>query len=128
MDAENDRIIEGEEKKRKRKKKTKKKQVTRGHNIIADRRVEMRKIAFCFHLTDYNSNICFNRLLVNVKRAFIISRVLRDSSTRYVGPSVGRLVGQLVGRSVPFLLFRRFLGSWAHSSFPNASLSHSKSS
>ena len=40
---------------------------------------------------------------------------------------VGWSVGRSVGRSVPFLLFRRFLGFWAHSSFPNASKSHSKS-
>ena len=31
---------------------------------------------------------------------FVFSRVLRDSTPRYVGPSVGRLV--------PFLLFQRF--------------------
>ena len=34
-----------------------------------------------------------------------ISRMLRDSTPRYVGPSVGRLVGRSVGP----LLFRRFL-------------------
>ena len=70
----------------------------------------MRKIAFCFHLTDYNSNICFNRLLVNVKRAFIIfSCVLRDSTTRYVGPSVGWSVGWLVSPLFTFLAFLSFL-------------------
>ena len=34
----------------------------------------------------------------------LFSRVLRDSTPRYVGPSVGWLVGW----SVPFLLFWRF--------------------
>ena len=42
----------------------------------------------------------------------LLSRVLRDSTPRYVGRlvgrSVGRSVGRLVGRSVPFLLFWRF--------------------
>ena len=38
------------------------------------------------------------------KCAFIIfSRLLRDSTTRYVGPSVDRFFGRLVGRLVPFL-------------------------
>ena len=53
-------------------------------------------------------------LLMNV-----FSRVLRDSSPRFVGPSVGRLVG--------LLLFRRFKAVCAHCSFPNAILSHSMS-
>ena len=42
--------------------------------------------------------------------------MLRDSTPRYVGPSVGRSVG----RSVPFLLFRRFLAFWAYGSCPDA--------
>ena len=57
-------------------------------------------------------------VLVWVKLAhptYIFSRVLRDSTPRYVGPSVGRLVGL----SVPFLLFRRFWAFWAHSSCPD---------
>ena len=37
----------------------------------------------------------------------IFSRVLRDSTPRYVGRSVGRLVGWLVGRS-PFSFFGVF--------------------
>ena len=44
------------------------------------------------------------------------SRVLRDSTPRYVGPSVGRSVGW----SVPFLLFWRFWAFWAYGSRPDA--------
>ena len=51
------------------------------------------------------------------------SRVLHDSTPRYVGPlvgwSVGRSVGQSVGRSVPFLRFRRFWAFWAYGSCPD---------
>ena len=42
----------------------------------------------------------------------VFSRVLRDSTPRYVGPSVGRLV--------PFLLFWRFLAFRAYGSCPDA--------
>ena len=45
----------------------------------------------------------------------LFSRVLRDSTPRYVGPLVGRSVGRLV----PFLLFRRFWAFWAHGSCPD---------
>ena len=37
--------------------------------------------------------------------------MLRDSTPRYVGPSVGRLV--------PFLLFQRFWALWAYGSCPD---------
>ena len=74
----------------------------RRHNIVADRWLEMRKIAFCFHLTDYNSNIRFNRLLVNVKRAFIIS--VACYPTLQPAMSIHRLVGWLV----------TWLVSWSH--------------
>ena len=50
----------------------------------------------------------------------IFSRVLRDSTPRYVGLLVGWLVGRLVGRLVPFLLFRRFWAFWAYGSCPDA--------
>ena len=39
----------------------------------------------------------------------IFSRVLRDSKTRYVGPSVGWSVGWLVGWSVGWYFFRDFI-------------------
>ena len=42
--------------------------------------------------------------------------MLRDSTPRYVGP----LVSRLVGLSVPFLLFWRFSAFWAYGSFPDA--------
>ena len=56
------------------------------------------------------------------------SRVLRDSTTRYVslsvgqsvGRSVGWAVGRLVGWSVPFLLFWHFWAFWAYGSCPDA--------
>ena len=38
---------------------------------------------------------------------YIFSRVLRDSTPRYVGPSVGPSVGWLVGRSVGPLFGQR---------------------
>ena len=49
---------------------------------------------------------CFKRCLM------VFSRVLRDSTPRYVGPLVGPLV--------PFLLFRRFLAFCTYSSCPDA--------
>ena len=53
----------------------------------------------------------------------LFSRVLRDSTTRYVSPSVsqsvGWSVGWAVGRLVPFLLFRRFLAFWAYGTCPD---------
>ena len=79
------------EKEEKEKKENQEKTSDAGHNIIADRWVEMRKIAFCFHLTDYNSNIRFNCLLVNVKSAFIIS--VACYATLQPAMSVHRLVG-----------------------------------
>ena len=45
----------------------------------------------------------------------------------YATTSRCRFVARSVGWSVPFLLFRRFLGFWAHSSVPNAIISQSKS-
>ena len=44
------------------------------------------------------------RFIKKKEKEEISSRVLRDSTPRYVGRSVGRLVGW----SVPFLLFRHF--------------------
>ena len=41
----------------------------------------------------------------------IFSRVLRDSTTRHVGPSVGRLVGRSVGPLFTFLAFFSFLST-----------------
>ena len=52
----------------------------------------------------------------------IFSRVLRDSTPRFVGRSVGRSVGWSVGRSVPFILFQRFWAFWAYGSYPDAVL------
>ena len=42
----------------------------------------------------------------------VFSRVLRDSTPRYVSRSVGR--------PVPFLLFQRFWAFWAYGSCPDA--------
>ena len=39
---------------------------------------------------------------------YIFSRVLRDSTTRFVGPSVRRSVGPSVGPSVTLYFFRVF--------------------
>ena len=53
-------------------------------------------------------------------RKMVFSRVLRDSTPRYVGPSVGRSVGWSVGRLVsPLFTFWRFWAFWAHSSCPD---------
>ena len=46
---------------------------------------------------------------------FVFSRVLRDSTTRFVGPSVGPLVSHT-------LLFWRLWGFWLYRSCPNAPL------
>ena len=64
-----------------------------------------------------------NVMAIQERFSSVFSRVLGDSTPRFVGPSVGWSVGWLV----PFLFFRRFIGFWAHSSFPNAIKSHSKS-
>ena len=50
----------------------------------------------------------------------LITRVLRDTTPRFVGPLVGRSVGWLVDRSVGPLF------TFFHSSFPNAIISHFK--
>ena len=50
----------------------------------------------------------------------MFSRVLRNSSPRYVGRLVGWSVGRLVGRLDPFLLFWRFWAFWAYGSCPDA--------
>ena len=49
------------------------------------------------------------------------------SVRRLIGRSVIWLVGRSVGWSAPFLLFQHFQAFWAHSSFPNAIVSHYKS-
>ena len=50
----------------------------------------------------------------------VFSRVLRDSTPRFVRPSVGRLVGRSVGRSVgPHFTFLFVLLFWPHRSCPN---------
>ena len=50
----------------------------------------------------------------------IFSRVLRDSTPRFVGPSVGPMVRPSVRRSVRHtLLFLFFCGLWPHCSCPN---------
>ena len=50
----------------------------------------------------------------------LFSRVLRDSTTRFVGPSVRRSVRRSVGPSVrPTLLFLGFCCFWPHCSCPN---------
>ena len=60
-------------------------------------------------------------MLVYMRRLF--SRVLRDSTPRYVGRSVDRSVGRSVGRS-PFT-FRRFWAFWAYGSCPDAQVTFS---
>ena len=50
----------------------------------------------------------------------VFSRVLRDSTPRFVGPSVRRSVRPSVGPSVRHtLLFLGFCGLWPHCSCPN---------
>ena len=94
----------------------------RGNAVTSKQKCKQSKI------NSIRGNGCCNRSLsqsnqlgvgVTFSLEELFSRVLRDSTPRYVGLSVGW--------SVPFLLFWRFLGFWAHSSFPNASKSHSKS-
>ena len=46
--------------------------------------------------------ICDYVICMSINRLAVLSRVLRDSTLRYVGPSVGRSVGWLIGRLVPF--------------------------
>ena len=57
---------------------------------------------------------------VHRKRDTFFSRVLRDSTPRFVGPSVRPSVGPSVGPSVRHtLLFMGFCGLWHHYSCPN---------
>ena len=54
--------------------------------------------------TEHSKNI---GLFTNITRSpFLLSRVLRDSTPRYVGPSVGRSVGRLVGQLVSWSIGR----------------------
>ena len=51
----------------------------------------------------------FGSLFIILAEHEFFSRVLRDSTPRFVGPLVRRSVGPwLVSQSVPFLLFQRF--------------------
>ena len=53
----------------------------------------------------------------------LFSRVLRDSTLRFVGPSVGPSIHRSVGPLVRHtLLFRRLWGFWLYRSCPNAPL------
>ena len=55
--------------------------------------------------TEHSKNI---ELFTNITRSpFLLSRVLRDSTPRYVGPSVGWSIGRLVGQS-PLYFFWLF--------------------
>ena len=66
----------------------------------------------------YAINFTVKRVWLDFFLSF--SRVLHDSTPRYIGPSiVGRLVGWLVGQS-PFLLFWRFWAFWAYGSYSDA--------
>ena len=64
-----------------------------------------------------DANFLKNYIMKQYVRVF--SRVLRDTTPRFVCPSVGRSVGWLVGRSVPILLFLCFCSLWPHCSCPN---------
>ena len=66
--------------------------------------------------------VVIERRQLSVHYSFF-SRVLRDSTPRFVGPSVRPLVCPSVGPSVRHtLLFQRLWGFWLYRSCPNAPL------
>ena len=68
----------------------------------------------------FQLNFNFNQSFTHSFYELIFSRVLRDSTTHFVGSSVRRSL-------CPLFTFSAFLSFWVHSSFPNAIVSHSKS-